>query len=72
MPRTVVLIYQETDGSSPLLEWLDDLPAKEQVKITAWIEKWCFSRMVVRKKTKYREPRSSTRGEIWPRTEARR
>lgn len=38
MPKTVVLLYQETDGSSPLLEWLDDLPAKAQVKITARIE----------------------------------
>lgn len=38
MPQTVVLIYQETNGSVPLLEWLDELPEKAQDKITARIE----------------------------------
>jgi len=38
MPATVVLIYQETNGSAPLLEWLDELPEKAQDKITARIE----------------------------------
>lgn len=38
MPETVVLIYQETNGSAPLLEWLDGLPEKAQDKITARIE----------------------------------
>jgi hypothetical protein len=38
MPATVVLIYQETNGSAPLLKWLDELPEKAQDKITARIE----------------------------------
>jgi hypothetical protein len=38
MPRTAVIIYQEAEGSVPLLDWLDDLPGKAQVKITARIE----------------------------------
>jgi hypothetical protein len=38
MPRTAVLIYQETEGVAPLLDWLDDVPVKAQVKITARIE----------------------------------
>lgn len=38
MPRTIVLIYQETKGSVPLLEWLDELPEKAQDKVTARIE----------------------------------
>ena len=38
MPRTTVLIYQETNGSAPLLDWLDELPERAQDKITARIE----------------------------------
>lgn len=38
MPKTVVLIYRETEGSAPLLDWLDELPEKAQDKITARIE----------------------------------
>jgi len=38
MPKTVVLIYQDAEGSAPLLEWLDSLPEKVQDKITARIE----------------------------------
>jgi len=38
MPRTLVLIYQEAEGSVPLLEWLDGLPDKAQDKITARVE----------------------------------
>jgi hypothetical protein len=38
MPRTRVVIYQEAEGSAPLLEWLDELPEKAQDKITARVE----------------------------------
>jgi hypothetical protein len=38
MPKTVVLIFQEAEGSAPLVEWLDELPEKAQDKITARIE----------------------------------
>lgn len=38
MPKTVVLIYRQTDGSAPLLAWLDRLSEKAQDKITARIE----------------------------------
>jgi hypothetical protein len=39
MPETKVRIYQETDGSVPLLEWLDDRPAKVQDKCIILIER---------------------------------
>lgn len=32
MPRTDIKIYQEADGSVPLLEWLDNVPEKVQDK----------------------------------------
>jgi len=32
MPRTELLIFQEKDGTSPLLEWLEDLPDKARAK----------------------------------------
>ncbi|MCY2995002.1 MAG: type II toxin-antitoxin system RelE/ParE family toxin [Planctomycetota bacterium] len=32
MPRTNVVFYREDDGSVPLLEWIDRLPAKAKVK----------------------------------------
>ena len=38
MPKTNVIIYQEKDGTVPLLDWLDDLPGKVQDKCTARIE----------------------------------
>jgi hypothetical protein len=38
MPKTLVLIYREAEGSTPLLEWLDGLPEKAQDKITARVE----------------------------------
>lgn len=39
MPPTDVLIYAEQDGSAPLLEWLDTLPAKVQDKCLIRIER---------------------------------
>jgi hypothetical protein len=38
MPKTMVRIYQESDGSVPLLEWLDEQPEKVQDKFTVLIE----------------------------------
>jgi phage-related protein len=32
MPRTNVVFYREDDGSVPLLEWIDRLPAKAKAK----------------------------------------
>lgn len=39
MPQTKVVFYKERDGSVPLLEWLDGLPAKVQLKCLAKIER---------------------------------
>lgn len=38
MPKTKVIIYQNEDGSVPLLEWLKKQPQKAQDKCTAMIE----------------------------------
>lgn len=38
MPKTNVIIYQEKDGTVPLLAWLDALPGKVQDKCIARIE----------------------------------
>jgi phage-related protein len=32
MPRTQVVLYCEEDGSVPVLDWMDGIPAKAQVK----------------------------------------
>ncbi len=34
MPRTAVVLYQEADGTVPLLAWLDRLPDKAKDKCT--------------------------------------
>ncbi len=39
MPRTKVVFYREDDGTVPLLDWLDTLPAKLQDKCRARIER---------------------------------
>jgi phage-related protein len=39
MPETEVLFFAEDDGSSPILEWLDHLPAKVQDKCIVRIER---------------------------------
>jgi phage-related protein len=39
MPRVEVVFYQEDDGTVPLLEWLDRLPAKVQAKCRVQIER---------------------------------
>ncbi|MCC6361664.1 MAG: type II toxin-antitoxin system RelE/ParE family toxin [Phycisphaerales bacterium] len=39
MPRTRVVIYRESDGSVPLLEWLDGLPPKAVAKCRVRIER---------------------------------
>jgi len=38
MPATEVIIYQESEGDVPFLEWFDRLPAKVQVKCLARLE----------------------------------
>jgi phage-related protein len=39
LPQTEVVFYQEEDGSVPLLEWLDRLPAKAQAKCLARLKR---------------------------------
>ena len=39
MPRTQVVFYRETDGSVPVLEWFDGLPAKAQDKCRVKIQR---------------------------------
>lgn len=39
MPKTLVVFYQEEDGSVPVLEWLDNLPEKAQDKCRVRIER---------------------------------
>jgi phage-related protein len=38
MPKTTIRIYRESNGSVPLLEWLDEQPEKVQDKFTVLIE----------------------------------
>ena len=39
MPPTEVVFFAEADGSAPVLEWLDELPAKVQDKCIVRIER---------------------------------
>ncbi len=39
MPKTQVVLYQKANGSVPLLDWLDKLPKRAQVKCLARIER---------------------------------
>jgi hypothetical protein len=39
VPETHVVFYREDDGTAPLLEWLDTLPGKAQLKCLARIER---------------------------------
>jgi hypothetical protein len=39
LPKTHVIFYCEEDGTAPLLEWLDGLPEKVQLKCLARIER---------------------------------
>jgi phage-related protein len=39
MPRTSVLLYRDDDGTVPILEWLDALPARAQDKCRVKIER---------------------------------
>jgi hypothetical protein len=38
MPRTDIVMYRESDGSVPLLDWLDGVPDKVNKKCIALIE----------------------------------
>nr|CBX29468.1 hypothetical protein N47_J04490 [uncultured Desulfobacterium sp.] len=39
MPRTKVIFFAETDGTAPLLNWMDGLPSKVQDKCIVKIER---------------------------------
>lgn len=39
MPQTEVVLFQETDGTVPLIEWLDKLPSKIQDKCIIKIQR---------------------------------
>ena len=39
LARAEVFLYKHADGSVPLLEWLDELPERTQVKCTARISR---------------------------------
>jgi phage-related protein len=39
VPRTKVIFYQEEDGTVPVLDWLDAIPAKAQLKCLARLER---------------------------------
>lgn len=39
MPKIPVVFYRESDGTAPVLEWLDTLPAKAQDKCRIKIER---------------------------------
>lgn len=39
MPETEVAIFAEADGSAPLLEWLDTLPAKARIKCVERVQR---------------------------------
>lgn len=38
MSQIDIILYQDDDGSCPLIEWLDKLPEKAKVKCMLWIE----------------------------------
>lgn len=39
MPETEVVLFDEGDGSCPLIDWLDKLPPKVQVKCIVKVER---------------------------------
>ena len=39
MPRTRVVFYRSDDGTAPVLQWLESLPARAQDKCTVRIER---------------------------------
>src|SRR3990170_1031766 len=39
MPRMRLVLFRETDGTVPLLDWLEDLAPKARVKCIAWLER---------------------------------
>jgi phage-related protein len=39
LPKTIVALYCEEDGSCPFLEWLDELPVKAQAKCLLRVER---------------------------------
>jgi len=41
VPKIPVVFYRDSDGTAPVLEWLDTLPAKAQDKCRIKIERLC-------------------------------
>jgi phage-related protein len=41
VPNIAVVFYRESDGTAPVLDWLDALPAKAQDKCRIKIERLC-------------------------------
>jgi phage-related protein len=39
MPRVTLLLFRDSDGTVPLLEWLDGLSTKARAKCSAWLER---------------------------------
>lgn len=39
MPRVRLLLFRESDGRVPLLEWFERLPTKAHIKCIAWLER---------------------------------
>jgi phage-related protein/DNA-binding XRE family transcriptional regulator len=39
MPPVRLVLFRESDGTVPLIEWLEDLPSKSRVKCIAWLER---------------------------------
>lgn len=39
MPKTEVVFFQDTDGSVPVIEWMDDLEKKPQDKLIVKVER---------------------------------
>jgi hypothetical protein len=35
VPKTKIIFFKEIDGSVPVLDWLDELPPKAQLKCVA-------------------------------------
>ncbi len=39
MPQTTVILYRDTDGTVPVLDWFDELPTRAQDKRRVKIER---------------------------------
>jgi hypothetical protein len=39
MPKTRVVFFQDEDGTVPILDWLDEIPDKAQIKCLARLKR---------------------------------